>query len=66
MKSRFGKEVDYMKYIVVCNGKEKEFTKEGACVDYKKKMERKGFETKIFYEDSVTERKEIFTKTNSK
>lgn len=60
MKSRFGKEVEWMKYIVVCNGKEKEFEKEGACVDYKKKMERKGFEVKVFYEDSITPREEIF------
>lgn len=60
MKNRYGKDVNWMKYIVVCNGKEKEFEKEGACVDYKKKMERKGIKVKVFYEDSVTSREEIF------
>ena len=62
MKSMFGKEVSWMKYIVEANGKTKEFNKEGACLDYRKKMQRKGYEVKVFYEDSATARTEIFKK----
>lgn len=61
MKSRYGKEVSYVKYIVELeDGRFKEFEKEGACVDFKKKMERKGIKVKVFYEDSITPREEIF------
>lgn len=63
MKNMYGKEVRWLKFTVECsNGETKEFSKEGAMSDYKKKMEKKGNTCKVFYEDEITEKKEICKK----